>query len=91
MNHSFDSQTKENMPLPANKFGSKCNLPPKFFTLMTKSGIIESVIAWSKFNYKKDPHNNITNINVSELIQVAVVVNASVIVSGGYGCGDERL
>ena len=36
VNPSFDSQTKENMTLAQNKFGSKCSLTPKFFTQLSK-------------------------------------------------------
>ena len=36
VNPSFDSQTKENMTLAQNKFGSKCSLSPKFFTQLSK-------------------------------------------------------
>ena len=38
VNPSFDSQTKENMTLAQNKFGSKCTLSPKFFTQLGKVG-----------------------------------------------------
>ena len=49
VNPTFDSQTKEQMTLQQNQFGSKCTLSDKFKTGLTKSGIVESVLAWSKF------------------------------------------
>lgn len=49
VNPTFDSQTKENMTLQVNKFGSKCSFTDKFGKLLEKSGIVESVLAWSKF------------------------------------------
>jgi DNA topoisomerase-2 len=49
VNPTFDSQTKENMTLQVNKFGSKCSFTDKFGTQLAKSGIVESVLAWSKF------------------------------------------
>lgn len=49
VNPTFDSQTKNNMTLQAKSFGSKCVLPEKFITQVTKIGIIESVLSWAKF------------------------------------------
>merc|ERR1719319_1356514 len=49
VNPAFDSQTKENMTLTAKQFGSKCTLTDKFHQAVTKTGIVESVLAWSKF------------------------------------------
>ncbi|XP_077544092.1 DNA topoisomerase 2-alpha-like [Haemaphysalis longicornis] len=52
-NPTFDSQTKENMTLPAKKFGSKCELSDKFCTQMLKSGVVESVMSWVTFKAEK--------------------------------------
>jgi len=49
VNPTFDSQTKENMTLQQNKFGSKCTFSDKFSKQLEKSGIVESVLAYSKF------------------------------------------
>lgn len=49
VNPTFDSQTKDTMTLVAKSFGSKCTLSDKFQQLLNKSGIIESVLLWSKF------------------------------------------
>jgi len=49
VNPTFDSQTKDTMTLVAKSFGSKCTLSEKFQAALTKSGIIESVLLWSKF------------------------------------------
>ena len=48
-NPTFDSQTKETMTSQVTTFGSKCAMSDKFKTQITKSGIVESVLAWSKF------------------------------------------
>ncbi|XP_024944592.1 DNA topoisomerase 2 isoform X2 [Cephus cinctus] len=48
-NPTFDSQTKEHMTLQAKSFGSKCVLPEKFITNITKIGIVEAVLTWAKF------------------------------------------
>ncbi|KAH8276429.1 hypothetical protein KR018_006922 [Drosophila ironensis] len=53
-NPTFDSQTKENMTLQAKSFGSKCTLSDKFIANMSKSGIVESVLAWAKFKAQND-------------------------------------
>ncbi|KAH8357885.1 hypothetical protein KR200_002780 [Drosophila serrata] len=53
-NPTFDSQTKENMTLQAKSFGSKCTLSEKFISSMSKSGIVESVLAWAKFKAQND-------------------------------------
>lgn len=49
VNPTFDSQTKENMTLVPKEFGSKCALTDKFNQQLQKCGIIDSVLAWSKF------------------------------------------
>jgi len=49
VNPTFDSQTKDTMTLVAKSFGSKCTLSDKFQAALNKSGIIESVLLWSKF------------------------------------------
>jgi len=49
VNPTFDSQTKDTMTLIAKSFGSKCSPTEKFNTGLVKSGIIESVLLWSKF------------------------------------------
>merc|ERR1712037_189878 len=49
VNPTFDSQTKDTMTLVAKSFGSKCSLSDKFQAALNKSGIIESVLLWSKF------------------------------------------
>ncbi|XP_068141065.1 DNA topoisomerase 2 [Drosophila tropicalis] len=53
-NPTFDSQTKENMTLQAKSFGSKCALSEKFIANVSKSGIVESVLAWAKFKAQND-------------------------------------
>ncbi|EDW78045.1 uncharacterized protein Dwil_GK24224 [Drosophila willistoni] len=53
-NPTFDSQTKENMTLQAKSFGSKCTLSEKFIANVSKSGIVESVLAWAKFKAQND-------------------------------------
>ncbi|KAH8404824.1 hypothetical protein KR222_004799 [Zaprionus bogoriensis] len=53
-NPTFDSQTKENMTLQAKSFGSKCVLSEKFIGNVSKSGIVESVLAWAKFKAQND-------------------------------------
>ena len=49
VNPTFDGQSKETMTLVAKSFGSKCTPSEKFGPALTKSGIIESVLLWSKF------------------------------------------
>ncbi|RXW18452.1 hypothetical protein EST38_g7420 [Candolleomyces aberdarensis] len=48
-NPTFDSQTKETLTLPSNKFGSKPTLTDDFFKKVQKSGIIDNVLNWAKF------------------------------------------
>lgn len=53
-NPTFDSQTKENMTLQVKSFGSKPNIPEKFFKSLDKMGIVESIQAWAKFKESQD-------------------------------------
>ena len=48
-NPTFDSQTKEQMTLPAKSHGSKCDLSEKFLKEAQKSGIVENVLSWVQF------------------------------------------
>jgi len=77
VNPSFDSQTKENMTLAQNKFGSKCTLSPKFFTQLGKSGIVESVLAWSKFKQDLDMKKAHTSKKTSKLRGVSKLEDAN--------------
>ncbi|KAK7026445.1 DNA topoisomerase 2-beta, partial [Halocaridina rubra] len=49
VNPTFDSQTKENMTLQTKSFGSKCPMSDKYFTNVSRCGIVEAVMAWAKF------------------------------------------
>nr|XP_018912664.1 PREDICTED: DNA topoisomerase 2 isoform X1 [Bemisia tabaci] len=49
VNPTFDSQTKEHMTLQVKSFGSKPTISEKFFTAVNKVGIVDMVLAWSKF------------------------------------------
>ena len=42
-NPSFNSQSKESLKTTLNDFGSVCELPAKFFSILTRSGVIESL------------------------------------------------
>nr|NVI79284.1 topoisomerase 2 [Cucujiformia] len=44
VNPAFDSQTKENMTSQMKNFGSKCVLSDKFFTAVTKCGIVDAIL-----------------------------------------------
>ena len=77
VNPSFDSQTKENMTLQQNKFGSKCQLSPKFFTQLSKSGIVESVLAWSKFKQDQEMGKKHTSKKTNKLRGVAKLEDAN--------------
>ncbi|TFK30660.1 DNA topoisomerase II [Coprinopsis marcescibilis] len=48
-NPTFDSQTKELMTLPSNKFGSKPVISENFIKKVQNSGIVENVLNWAKF------------------------------------------
>ena len=48
-NPTFDSQTKEYMTLPSNKFGSKAEFGDDFFKKVGKVGIVDQVLNWVKF------------------------------------------
>jgi DNA topoisomerase-2 len=49
VNPTFDSQTKETMTLQSKSFGSKCDIPDKFVTAVSKTGIVDAVLIWAKF------------------------------------------
>ncbi|KAI9351589.1 DNA topoisomerase [Zopfochytrium polystomum] len=48
-NPTFDSQTKECMTLKATKFGSKCTVSEDFIKKVSKTGVIENILAFAKF------------------------------------------
>lgn len=49
VNPAFDSQTKETLTTRAAQFGSKWEPSEKFFKLIEKSGIVDRIVAFSKF------------------------------------------
>eukprot|EP00096_Caligus_rogercresseyi_P005023 TRINITY_DN1980_c0_g1_i2.p1 TRINITY_DN1980_c0_g1~~TRINITY_DN1980_c0_g1_i2.p1 ORF type:complete len:1518 (+),score=657.25 TRINITY_DN1980_c0_g1_i2:186-4739(+) len=67
VNPTFDSQTKENMTLQVKSFGSKCVLSDKFTGLVAKSGIVEAVLAWSKFKQDQMLKKNTSGKKTSKL------------------------
>lgn len=48
-NPTFDSQTKENMTLRKERFGSKCELSPKYIKQVQDCGILDNIMSWVKF------------------------------------------
>jgi DNA topoisomerase-2 len=52
-NPSFDSQTKETLTTKKSKFGSKCELSPKFLTKMEKSGVVEKILNFAAFKERQ--------------------------------------
>ncbi|KAJ7071601.1 type II DNA topoisomerase [Mycena amicta] len=48
-NPTFDSQTKEQLTLPASKFGTKPVLSDDFIKKVMKSSIIENILNWAQF------------------------------------------
>lgn len=48
-NPAFDSQTKENLTTRSKAFGSTCSLSEKFMKGVSKSGVIDSILAFAKF------------------------------------------
>ena len=52
-NPSFDSQTKDYMNTPSNKFGSTCNIPDKIIDKIAKLGVVESACAISEIKDNK--------------------------------------
>ncbi len=49
VNPAFDSQTKETLTTKERSFGSKVVLPDKFLKAVEKSGVVDRVLAWTKF------------------------------------------
>ena len=49
VNPAFDSQTKETLTTKERSFGSKLVLPEKFLKAIEKSGVVDRVLAWTKF------------------------------------------
>jgi DNA topoisomerase-2 len=53
-NPSFNSQTKEFMTTRPTAFGSRWEMPKKFATGLTKTGITEEVASFAQFKEKKE-------------------------------------
>jgi len=51
---SFNSQVKECLTTPMSKFGSKCELEPKFIDKLAKMGLMERAMSLSFFKENKD-------------------------------------
>jgi len=48
-NPTFDSQTKENMTLRPQYFGSTAELSAKYVKAVVKCGLVDRVLSWAKF------------------------------------------
>ncbi|KAJ3288697.1 DNA topoisomerase 2 [Borealophlyctis nickersoniae] len=53
VNPSFDSQTKENMTLKVSQFGSKCELSDGFKKSVLKSGVMDNILSFAKYQQDK--------------------------------------
>jgi DNA topoisomerase II len=53
-NPAFDSQTKENLTLKSEKFGSKCQLDDKFMKKVFTCGVVDNILSWHSFKQQKD-------------------------------------
>ena len=49
VNPSFDSQTKETLTTPINKFGSKCTISDRFIDKLAKCGVMDKAIILNDF------------------------------------------
>ena len=49
VNPSFDSQTKETLTTPINKFGSKCSISNRFIDKLAKCGVMDKAITLNDF------------------------------------------
>ena len=69
-NPTFDSQTKDYMNLPVNKFGSSCTLTDKFIEKLAKMGVMEAAIS---LNEIKD-HNPVVNRSPQDGLEIRISV-----------------
>ena len=76
-NPTFDSQTKEMMTLQMSKFGSKCTFSDKFTKQLEKCGIVESVLAWSKFKADQQLKSKQTGKKTNKLKGIAKLEDAN--------------
>ena len=76
-NPTFDSQTKEMMTLQMGKFGSKCTFTDKFSKQLEKCGIVESVLAWSKFKADQQLKGKQTGKKTNKLKGIAKLEDAN--------------
>ena len=77
VNPTFDSQTKELMTLQVNKFGSKCSFTDKFTKQLEKCGIVDSVLAWSKFKADQQLKNKQSAKKTNKLKGIAKLEDAN--------------
>lgn len=66
-NPTFDSQTKDTMTLQSKNFGSKCTPSEKFFSALTKVGIVESVLTWIRFKQQTELDKKMTSKKSSKV------------------------
>jgi DNA topoisomerase-2 len=86
-NPTFDSQSKETMTLVAKSFGSKCELSDKFKKEVSKAGIVESVLLWSKFRADNKLGQATQGKKTSKLTGIPKLDDANEAgTKNGYGC-----
>lgn len=54
VNPSFDSQIKETLTTPSNKFGSSCDFDDKFIEKVAKTGILDKAMMLSSYKEKSN-------------------------------------
>tara|TARA_B110000305_G_C19461933_1_gene655093 strand:+ start:1278 stop:4667 length:3390 start_codon:yes stop_codon:yes gene_type:complete len=57
-NPAFDSQTKDYMNTPSNKFGSLCNVSDKFIEKLAKMGVLDAACAITQVKENKNAKKN---------------------------------
>ncbi|XP_071449060.1 DNA topoisomerase 2-alpha [Hetaerina americana] len=77
VNPAFDSQTKENMTLQSKNFGSKCKLSDKFFTAVSKLGIVESILRWAKYKAENQLQTKCSGKKQNKLKGIAKLEDAN--------------
>lgn len=53
VNPAFDSQSKETLTTPVQKFGSKCEISDKFIEKLFKTAIVEKALSYTDFQNQK--------------------------------------
>ncbi|EAN90793.1 DNA topoisomerase II, putative [Trypanosoma cruzi] len=76
-NPGFDSQTKETLNTPKNRFGSTCDLPPSMIDCILKSSIVERAVEMANSKLTREIASKLRNADRKQILGIPKLDDAN--------------